>query len=379
MIRSAQTAWRYFPWILGRYFATRFTLTTIATILALTGLISLFDFIDLLRRASSHPEVNLTSIFFIAGLHTPYYIIYVLPFGILLGGIVCFARLSRSSELIVARATGLSAWQFLTTSIGCAVLMGGFVSTCLSPLSSMMYRHAEILDETLLRGGEGPMTLRHGSLWLKQSDTGLTPSGEAVLHINNLHLEHDHLYVSGISIFRLDSHAHFLARIEAPQGELFHQRWFFPHAMQLLPAHPPQNINNFSLPSELTVERIRSRSAPPDTLSFWALPKFINLLGKSGFPTIQYRLHLQALLALPILAGTMALISAGFSMRPTRRGGVTRLLGAGITAGFVLFTVSKVAEQLGKSGALPPLLASWAPAGAGLCLAATLLLHMEDG
>ena len=119
--------------------------------------------------------------------------------------------------------------------------------------------------------------------------------------------------------------------------------------------------------------------ASPDTLSVWALPDFIALLNRSGFSSIRHRLHFQALLALPLLAATMALVGAGFSMRPARRGGVARMIGGGVAAGFTLFMVSKLAEEFGQSGALPVALAAWAPAGAGLMMALALLLHMEDG
>jgi lipopolysaccharide export system permease protein len=50
-----------------------------------------------------------------------------------------------------------------------------------------------------------------------------------------------------------------------------------------------------------------------------------------------------------------------------------------VAAGFALFTVSKIAEEFGQSGVLPPVLAAWAPAAAGLLLAIALLLHVEDG
>jgi lipopolysaccharide export system permease protein len=50
-----------------------------------------------------------------------------------------------------------------------------------------------------------------------------------------------------------------------------------------------------------------------------------------------------------------------------------------VASGFALFTISKVAEEFGQSGALPAVLAAWAPAGAGLMLAVSLLLHLEDG
>lgn len=369
-----------FPKTVARYIGLKFTLISLATIIALTSLISLFDFIDVLRRAASHPDVSLWLVLTISAFHAPYYLIYVLPFGILLGGMTCFARLSRSSELVVIRATGMSAWQFLSSPVLCAVMLGVLVSTGLSPLSSIMYRHATHLDETLLRNSNSPSLLQKHNVWLRQHDpSSSSKTRNVIIHIQRLQLGQDTVYGENFNIFCLDEHFHLVARIEAASGKLHAGQWTFSDAYTLRPAHSAQALHAFTLPSNLTVERLRTSTTPPDTLSLWALPGFISLLSQSGFSTIQYRLHFQALLALPMLAGTMALVSAGFSMRPTRRGGVGRMLGAGIAAGFALFTVSKIAEQLGKSGALPPLLASWAPAGAGLCLAAALLLHMEDG
>ncbi|MQR97943.1 LPS export ABC transporter permease LptG [Gluconobacter aidae] len=368
-----------FSTTLAIYIARQFMLSTLSMVLALTGLVSLFDFIDLLRRAATRPNVPASLIVKIAALHVPYYVIYVLPFGILLGGIVCFSRLTRSSELIVARAAGISAWQFLASPLACALLTGLLTTTGISALSSTMFRSAEMLDQTYLRTGGGPLTLNGGALWLRQSDDGLVPHGVAILHAQDVHLIDGALKVSGVSIFRLDDRDRLILRVEAPQGTLGDHRWILHGTSVLHPDHLPQQIGDMTLPSDLTVGRVQESFASPDTLSVFALPGFISLLERSGFPSIRHRLHFQSLLALPILAGTMALVSAGFSMRPTRRGGVARMLGSGIAAGFALFTISKVAEQFGESGALPPVLAAWAPTGAGLCLAVALLLHMEDG
>ena len=49
----------------------------------------------------------------------------ILPFAVLLGGILCFWRLTRSSELIVARAAGVSAWEFLAAPTLCALAARG--------------------------------------------------------------------------------------------------------------------------------------------------------------------------------------------------------------------------------------------------------------
>jgi lipopolysaccharide export system permease protein len=139
---------------------------------------------------------------------------------------------------------------------------------------------------------------------------------------------------------------------------------------------PPATID---LPTDLTVARVQESFASPDTLSFWTLPGFIALLDRSGFSSIRHRLHFQALLAQPLLCATMALVAAGFSMRPARRGGVAQMIASGVATGFALFVVSKIAEEFGQTGALPVALAAWAPAVSGMMLAIALLLHTEDG
>ena len=132
-------------------------------------------------------------------------------------------------------------------------------------------------------------------------------------------------------------------------------------------------------PTELTPDRIENSFASPDTLSFWALPGFIEVLEAAGFSAVRHRLHFQSLLSLPVLAGAMALLAAGFSMRSSRRGGVARMIAAGIAAGFALFVLDRITGEFGEAGTLPVVLAAWAPTVAGLLLALALLLHLEDG
>jgi lipopolysaccharide export system permease protein len=150
-------------------------------------------------------------------------------------------------------------------------------------------------------------------------------------------------------------------------------------ARTILPGQLPSPPGPMSLATNMTVERVQESFAPPDTLSVWALPDFINLLEHSGFSAVRHRLQFQSLLALPLLSGTMALLSAGFSMRPARRGGVAKMIASGVAAGFVLYLFSKVAEEFGQSGELPAMLAAWAPAASGLMFSVALLLHLEDG
>jgi lipopolysaccharide export system permease protein len=371
------------PITLMAYVARRFAAMALLMVLSLSALVALFDLIELLRRAATRPEANFALVAQIAALRVPYVAMQILPFAVLLGGIIAFWRLTRFSELVVARAAGISAWGFLAGPVLVALLLGLGASTALSPLSSAMLARAERLDQLYLRNVGGITALAGGRLWLRQADEGLQPQGVAIISGRPMATRElrpgEALRLSEVTIWRLSADDRPLARIEAASALLQPGRWRFEGAMVFgaeRVAGVPQNLD---FPTELTPERIENSFATPDTLSLWALPEFIKILEDAGFSAIRHRLHFQSLLALPLLAIAMALLAAGFSMRSARRGGVARMIAGGISAGFALFVLDKITGEFGEAGTLPVVLAAWAPAGAGFLLAAALLLHLEDG
>ncbi|MEY4795093.1 MAG: hypothetical protein RL724_2029 [Pseudomonadota bacterium] len=371
------------PITLMAYVARRFAGMALLMVLALSALVALFDLIELLRRAATRPEANFALVAQIAGLRVPYVAMQILPFAVLLGGIIAFWRLTRFSELVVARAAGISAWGFLAGPVLVALLLGLGASTALSPLSSAMLARAERLDQLYLRNTGGITALAGGRLWLRQADEGLQPQGVAIISGRPIATRDlrpgEALRLAEVTIWRLSAEDRPLARIEAASALLQPGRWRFDGAIVFgaeRVAGAPQNLD---FPTELTPERIENSFATPDTLSLWALPEFIKILEDAGFSAIRHRLHFQSLLALPLLATAMALLAAGFSMRSARRGGVARMIAGGVSAGFALFVLDKITGEFGEAGTLPVVLAAWAPAGAGFLLAAALLLHLEDG
>ena len=361
------------------YVARVFSFHMLGMLAALTGIVALFDLIELLRRSATRPEATFAVVAQIAGLRLPWAMMQILPFAVLLGGILAFWRLTRSSELIVARATGLSAWQFLAGPTLCALGLGCFAVAVVTPVSAAMRARAEALDSSFIKIGGGPLALNGGQLWLRQADRELDPQGVALLHADRVVVREGTLAAEGVSVFRLDANDRLLERIEARAGRLEPGQWALAEARSIVPGRQATPARDLALPTAMTVDRVQDSFAPPDTLSVWALPGFIALLDRSGFSSIRHRLHFHSLLAMPLLAGTMSLLAAGFSMRPARRGGVAQMIGSGVAAGFALFVISKVAEEFGQTGTLPPPLAAWAPIGAGLLLSVSLLLHLEDG
>jgi lipopolysaccharide export system permease protein len=368
-----------FSTTLSLYIARRFAGMAVAMILALAALVALFDFIELLRRAATREDAGFTLVASIAALRLPYVVMQILPFGILLGGIVAFWRLSRASELVVARAAGVSAWSFLFGPILVALLLGTLAITVVSPLSAAMFARAERMDATYLRNATGLSSLAGGRLWLRQADDTLEPGGVAILAGVPELAPGQGFVLRNASLWRLSAQDRPLARVEAPVARLASGAWELSGAITYVTNRPPTAPDALRLPTTLTADRIEESFASPDTLSFWALPGFIKVLESAGFSAVRHRLHFESLLSTPLLAVAMALLAAGFSMRHSRRGGVAQMLGAGVAGGFSLFLLDKVVEELGQAGTLPVVLAAWAPSVAGLMFALTLLLYVEDG
>jgi len=243
---------------------------------------------------------------------------------------------------------------------------------------------AERLDSIYLRNAGGVTALAGGRLWLRQSDRSLDERGVAILSgrpvaSRRVTATYVGFQLDEVSVWRLSADDRPLERIEAPVARLAPGRWILEGAVTFGPERRSSAPQTIELPTELTPERIEDSFASPDTLGFWSLPGFIAVLEEAGFSAVRHRLHFHGLLAMPLLSAAMALLAAGFSMRPARRGGVAQMLGAGVAAGFALFVLDKVTSEFGQAGTLPVVLAAWAPAAAGMMLALALLLHLEDG
>jgi lipopolysaccharide export system permease protein len=145
---------------------------------------------------------------------------------------------------------------------------------------------------------------------------------------------------------------------------------------------PGQSTERFpeaTLPTQLTRDRLNENFAPPETIGFWQIPAYVEVLEVAGLPTERLKLQFHRLLAMPLLFAAMVVIAATFALRPPRRGGVTFVIAVGVAVGFVLYFLSNFVFALGLSGKLPLILAAWTPTTVCLMLGVTTLLHLEDG
>ena len=118
-------------WTIYRYLAFRF-LIGIGIVYGTFLLLALsIDFVELTNRTAGH-GVSTAVVVGMALLQLPDLGQKMLPFAVLLGGVLAFAMLSRNQELVAIRAAGMSAWDFLAPPLAVAFGLGVFYAAFLS-------------------------------------------------------------------------------------------------------------------------------------------------------------------------------------------------------------------------------------------------------
>jgi lipopolysaccharide export system permease protein len=359
-------------WTLYRYLARQFAVgvgVVFAGFIFLTFSIDIVNLFDV--TAGKHVPTGV--VVGMSLLQMPDLAFKLLPFAVLLGGVFSFVRLSRSQELLAVRAAGVSAWNLLAPPLTVAVVMGVFAVVAFTPLSSQLLVQYAGMEAKYIRGQESRLAISRNGLWLRQGDI----HAQSVIHA--LRATEGGVRLDDVIVFFYDGEDDFRGRINASTALLEKGAWTLTDAWVSDATGDPKHYATYRLPTTLTAQRIKESFASPETLSFWALPGFINTAQAAGFAATRYQLYFDSLLILPAMFAAMVFMAASFSLRLARLGGMSRVIVLSALSGFGIYFFAEMTQALGEGGILPIALAACAPATAAILLGMTLVFHQEDG
>lgn len=359
-------------WTLYRYLARQFALgigVVYTSFLLLAFSIDVVAQIDRVAGKGASTAIAATMAF----LHLPNLGMRMLPFAVLLGGVFCFIKLSRSQELVATRAAGVSAWDFLLPPLAVAIAIGVFFVVAVTPVSSAMLNQFSQLEAKYVKGQASQLSISANGLWLRQGDQ----EAQSVIHA--LTVANQGVHLDDVIVFFYGSHDDVKGRIDAKSAQLGQGAWVLSDAWVSGPEGIPKHYDRYQAKTTLTADQIQESFAPPDTLSFWALPHFIQAAESAGFSAIRYRLYLYTLLMMPVLLAAMVFMAASFSLRLSRQGGLGRVVLISALSGFGVYFFTDLTRALGLSAILPAWLAATAPSLAAILIGMTLVFHQEDG
>eukprot|EP01032_Pedospumella_encystans_P037401 gene37401-42359_t len=154
-------------WTLGLYFFRRYMITSLWFFLGVVSITYLIDFTETSGRFDSLPGYSVSGVLYLTALRLPLILQQTVPFIGLFVGMATLITLNRKSELVVARAAGISVWQFMAPFLIGATLIGLVTTLLINPLAAWGARQGTEI-ETQWRGTSGSSKLTPIP-WLRQS------------------------------------------------------------------------------------------------------------------------------------------------------------------------------------------------------------------
>lgn len=362
--------------ILHLYFARKFFWTFALIMLVFVIILALVDIAD---EVQDFPDLPFTAILEIVLLNMPSANYEILPLVMILATVTLFLRLARSSELVVVRATGRSGLKGLIAPVMVAALIGIVTITMLNPIVAASSKRYTDLINGYRGGGTNVLAIASEGLWLRQG----SPEGQTVIHAVRASSDLSILFNTTFLSFAPDGTPS--ERLIAETAQLGEGEWVLRDVKRWVlstgtnPEASAERLEQLSVPSALTQDRIIDSFGKPEYISLWDLPKFIAQLEQAGFSARRYAVWYQMELSRPLFLVALVLIAAAFTMRHARLSNTSLSVLTSIMLGFGLYYIRNFAQILGESGQIPIMLAAWAPPVASFLLALGILLHMEDG
>src|ERR1700751_4794333 len=123
---------------ISRYFALRFVGSVVGSFMGVIALAAMIDYVELMRRGADWPNATAWLLAKISMYRVPQLTERIMPFSVLVGAMSCYLSLSRRLELGVARAAGVSAWQFVAPAMIGAFVFGVVATTIYNPVSAVL-------------------------------------------------------------------------------------------------------------------------------------------------------------------------------------------------------------------------------------------------
>lgn len=348
------------PTLLDLYVAKQYARVLAMTVLGMLGLFYISTFIDLSDKWFKG-QTSLGMLIEFLAWSTPQFLAYIIALAVLLSALVTVGLLTKSSELIVMRACGISLYRTAMPLVAFAVAGSALLFGMEERVLAASNRQADRLRHIIRTGSPQTFDLINRK-WLVGRD------GE-VYHYQ--YYDPRARELNGLSVFSYDATTHMVtdrlfARRAVFAGDhagssalwRLEQGWArkFGHEADVT-AFEPFAVKTMALePADYFV----TEAPAPDRMTYTQLRGYINELRASGYDMLANEVGLHRKLAFPFVTLVMTLIAVPFAVSTGRRGAMYGI-GIGIVLALVYWTLISVFAAFGAAGLIHPLLAAWAP------------------
>ncbi len=341
------------------WYVTRVYLgTALLSSVGLLGIFYISTFIDLSDKLfkGQTTGLRLLEYFWYA---TPQFTYYVLPIAALVASLVTVGLLTKSSELTVMKACGISLYRAALPIFLLSLLWSGVLFAMSETILARANRRAETINQEIRSGVPRTADVMHRR-WV----VGQTGS---IYHYLSFDPELDEfgnlsMYDFSGRPWRLKRRTYVEhARFDDEAGEWEgHGTWVRDLSSSSADDKVLLSANTRRLPLLESPDYFKTEPPDAELMSFRELDRYIEELSASGFDVVRLVVALHRKVSFPFVTLILTLIAVPFAVTMGPRGA---LYGVGVAIGIACsyWVILSVFGAIGSAGLLAPVLAAWAP------------------
>ena len=344
------------PTLLDRYIVRSYLRLLLLAMGSLMALFYVISTVDLSDRIGRNGVTTWTFLRYLWHM-TPEYLSYVFPLAILIAGLGTLGALTRTNELMVMRACGISIYRAAAPLLAMSVVWFTLLFAMGSDVQARSKRTAAALDDQI-RGRESHTMNLVNPRWLRGEDGRIYHfQVYEPARVRN----QGHPTVHGLAIYETaDAPYRLAAHTTAPRAALDQQVWRAASAWtQRFDSGAPARRDVSATPLVLPdVEEFRRVQGDASQMTLGELREYVHRFGESGYNIAEHEVGLHLKLAFPAVAIIMTLLAIPFGVTTGRKGALYGIALAFLLAG-TYFLVQTFFTAVGAAGMMPAALAAW--------------------
>jgi LPS export ABC transporter permease LptG len=345
------------PRTLDRYVSRLFLRTAALSFLGLMALLYIGGYVDLAEKLKRPGDAWIFLNFLAQS--TPQFLIYIVPVAMLVSVLGTVGGLTRTGELTVMRACGVSLYRTAIPLLAFALMGSGVLFLIEDRVLGEANRTAHVLRNEFKDHPQGPTINVANDGWLVGSggkvyhyaafdSASRSSTGQPTLRDLSV-------FEVATNPFRLRQHLHTTRAVFNGTAWVADAGWSQTFDAD---AVTHQDFKQATLPLD-PVEDFQRAQLDPGTMRYGDLREYVKRLGAGGYNVAEPTVNLHRKIAFPMVTIVMTLLAIPFGVTIGRKGALYGIGLATILAGaYFLLTTFFVAA--GSAGLLPPMLAAWA-------------------
>jgi len=349
---------------------SRFFMQWLMVLLALSGLLMVFDLLANADNVLKFHPVEVLPLWHYTVLRVQQITSFVLPLAVLVSAMVVLARMVLSQEMVILHAVGIPVYYVLGV-LACATAAIAFVhlafaNTILPHSSATLFRW-QTQD---YRGKPETVSLAMATDWVAD--------GTSFMHIDSVSDQGQ--YLRGVVLVERDEKNIVRHYLTARAATYRAGEWVLEGVREIGDSGTVSENAAERMIKQLPFEpkTLRLAGIREEELSYNDLLALIDKTQANDDTSRPYKFWFYRKLAYPFSSLIMLLIAAPIGMQLARRNRMLMVSFSCMMAGFVFYVVQQLLASLGETGILPPVLAAWAPIVLGAAICNWVLLQWES-